>query len=133
MTIDEQIAILEAYKAGKRINFESIMFSGSGVFDKNSIGHDRFDFQHITYSIAHSFIIVNGVQVPEPVRVMPEYRTKYYFPSLHGDREVESCNVGSLCGGDSFDNRLMGRGLMHLTEAAAREHYEALILPSKQK
>jgi len=135
MTIDEQIAVLEAYKAGKRINYSYDGPDLRGSLHIDSNGMQYFNFQDITYTIARSFIIVNGVEVPEPVRVMPETGTRYYYPKfiycgfdwdvVSGDWDVVS--------GDDVDYAVLKAGVMHLTEAAARQHYEALILPSKQK
>jgi hypothetical protein len=135
MTIDEQIAILEAYKAGKRIRWESSELKVGGSFDIG-YGDGRntmpFDFQHNKYTIAPSFILVNGVEVPEPCRVMPKIREKYFMPTFDSSACVRS-EVVTSNEAASFDVRIINSGLMHLTEAAARQHYEALILPSKQK
>jgi hypothetical protein len=133
MTIDEQIAVLQAYKAGKRIDWHTPGHKISGQFDIGCFGcgdTQRFDFLNNIYKIAPSFIIVNGVEVPEPVRVMPEFGADVFIV----DGTVEK---GVLCVGrhteSRYQNVAFANGLMHLTEAAARQHYEALILPSKQK
>jgi len=128
MTIDEQIAILEAYKAGKRIHYSWDGIDIKGYMQIDSNGQSYFNFQHVTYTIAPSFILVNGVEVPEPVRVMPETGTRYYYPKFN------HCGFDwDVASGHDVDYAVLKAGAMHLTEAAARAHYEALILPSKQK
>jgi len=129
MTIDEQIAILEAYKAGKRINIEAAHgIKGFAQIERDGEKYE-FNFGYYHYSIAPSFILVNGVKVPAPVRVMPERGTVYYYPYLADDTGTD----WQRCGSGDDDAYALRNGVMHLTEAAAREHYEALILPSKQK
>lgn len=127
MDIDEQIEILQAYKAGETIDYNASR--SKGRININTYPHWRFNFQQVEYSIAPSFIIVNGVEVPEPCRVMPCLGENYYFPHFGDDSGV----MGESFRNDDYDKRVFEAGCMHLTEAAARTHYEALILPSKQK
>lgn len=69
-------------------------------------------------------IKVNGVDVPEPCKEMPEDRnTKYFFPSL---LSVDLADY-SYYTDDSFDRLALERGLMHLTRENAIAHAKAIL------
>lgn len=68
-------------------------------------------------------ITINGIDVPAPEVVAPADGTTYWCPDLPSEKgvtHVQWCN-------DDFDNRALARGIVHLTEAAAIKHAEALL------
>lgn len=68
-------------------------------------------------------ITINGIDVPAPEVVAPADGTTYWCPDLPSEKgvtPVQWCN-------DDFDNRALARGIVHLTEAAAIKHAEALL------
>lgn len=69
-------------------------------------------------------ININGHEVPEPVKVKPEIGTRCYYPILSNKSKY---NWVSFFEGDEFDNRILDKGLMHLTAEAAQKHAEALL------
>ena len=74
-------------------------------------------------------ITINGYEVPEPVREPLAMRQKYFFPCISNDGLVDWFHWG----GYPIDNRLLGRGLIHLTEEAACAHAEALLSFTKKE
>lgn len=71
-------------------------------------------------------IIVNGIEVPEPVREALEKGCKYWVPDV-----AHPYITSVTCWGDyTSDHAALKRGLIHLTEAAAVAHAKAMIAPS---
>jgi hypothetical protein len=68
-------------------------------------------------------IIINGFEVPEPVREPLEYRQDYYVPSISYDAGADCHNWR----GDEYDNEWLKKGLIHLTKEAAKTHAKALL------
>lgn len=80
---------------------------------------------------APKFILINGHQVPEPMRVTPSIGDTYWMPSLdhlflHGVREQKWAD-------GSTDRIRFANGLVHLTKEAAELHAEALLSFTKAK
>lgn len=69
-------------------------------------------------------IIVNGVEVPEPMKVRPERGTIYYTAGTNPGVSVKWCN-------DTFDEDYFNAGICHNTPYAATLHWEAMIKPSR--
>lgn len=65
-------------------------------------------------------ISINGVEVPEPLRVAPAYGTTVWMVSL------PSWSAHTWLG-NSNDQAWLRTGLLHATEEAARAHAEALL------
>ena len=71
-------------------------------------------------------ILVNGIEVPEPVRKALEKGCRYWMAN-----PTSPYLYSELCwGGDDTDRRWLSRGLIHLTEAAAVAHAKAMLAPS---
>ena len=71
-------------------------------------------------------IIVNGIEVPEPVREELEKGCRYWLAN-----PTSPYLYSELCwGGDDTDRRWLSRGLIHLNEAAAVAHTKAMLAPS---
>ena len=68
-------------------------------------------------------ININGFEVPEPLRVAPKLGTVYYMPWLPSETLI----TGICWANDEYDNRMLSRGLVHLTEKAAALHAQALL------
>ena len=71
-------------------------------------------------------ILVNGIEVPEPVREVLKYGQRYWFVSV---------TATNLCSDDIWngaysDTIVLHRGLIHLTAAAAVAHAKAMLAPS---
>ena len=71
-------------------------------------------------------IIVNGIEVPEPVREELKIGQRYWAISLTCDGLV----INALWSNDTIDLRRLTRGLIHLNEAAAVAHAKAMLAPS---
>lgn len=124
-TTKEKIEVMQAFEDGREIEWHSGMPSRWHTL----FGAPTWNWAEIDYRIKQSTILVNGIEVPEPCRVMPCVGKNYYFPHFGDDSGVMCESFRN----DGYDKRVFEAGCMHLTEAAARTHYEALILPSKQK
>lgn len=73
-------------------------------------------------------IVINGIEVPEPMREAPDRGTKYFAPALswvsglRGETE-ERCTWT----GDPGDRRMLEFGFCHATREAAELHAKALL------
>lgn len=72
------------------------------------------------------FIIVNGIQVPEPVREPLEHDQMYWVadPSAYD-------LYGGWWASKALEIQCLSRGLIHLTKEAAQTHIDAMLLPSR--
>lgn len=75
------------------------------------------------YRVKPKTILVNGFEVPEPMREAPNDGVKYFFPNLsYNDyfwrHEWEN---------DRVDVRVLERGLCHSTKEAAIAHAKAML------
>ena len=68
-------------------------------------------------------ITINGIDVPAPELVAPAEGTQYWWPDLFSGVRV---TYGTWYN-DEYDNQALVRGIVHLTEAAALKHAEALL------
>ena len=72
------------------------------------------------------YIVVNGIQVPEPVREPLEHDQMYWVADPSG------CDVyGGWWASKSLEIQCLSRGLIHLTKEAAQTHIDAMLLPSR--
>ena len=71
-------------------------------------------------------IIVNGIEVPEPVREALEVGQGYWV----ADVITTELSLSIRWYGDKNDRERLDRGLIHLTEAAAIAHAKAMLAPS---
>jgi hypothetical protein len=69
-------------------------------------------------------IIINGFEVPEPVREPLEYGQEYYIPTIAGDHRVAALFMWY---NNDHDSRWLEKGLIHLTKDAAETHAKALL------
>lgn len=72
-------------------------------------------------------IRIGEYDVPEPLRVRPKKGETYHFVSFKGDSNVHSYSWQ----GDSIDDELLSKGIIHLTNEAAELHAKALISLTK--
>ena len=72
------------------------------------------------------YIVVNGVNVPEPVREPLKDRQYYWLAS------ASNGGAYSDCWDNTFGERhWLSLGLIHLTREAAQLHIDAMLLPSR--
>lgn len=75
------------------------------------------------YRIKPKTIMVNGFEVPEPMREDLNNFERYFTPSVGSD---SLCNHHSW-ESDGYDKRHLSRGLIHLTKEAAIAHAKAML------
>lgn len=68
-------------------------------------------------------ILINGHEVPEPLRVAPPVGAQVYIVNLADMRGTDPL----YWAGDGFDMRCLSRGIVHLTREAAQAHARALL------
>lgn len=118
LTTDEHMSLDAAIKANG-----GLIVSSAGVEDlgrANPSWHPTAIYR--AKPAPSPTIICNGVEVPEPVREALEVGTKYYVASTLS----ENWFIWNLWDGDEVDLFYLGRGLTHLTEAAAVSHAKAM-------
>ena len=74
------------------------------------------------------YIVVNGINVPEPVRWGLEYECTYWVASV---AEGEPFQIRAKTLADTSMNGWLRLGLIHLTREAAQAHIDAMLLPSR--
>jgi hypothetical protein len=94
---------------------------------------DQFeDFGGIEYRRKPSVILINDIEVPEPMREKPEIGTSYWLPDiLDTDERLSSSEM--TWDDHVLDNSLLERGLCHLTSEAAELHAKAIISFTKKE
>lgn len=68
-------------------------------------------------------IIVNGFEVPEPMRVAPYFNTEYYLAAQTTDAFVAQFKWSGV----GVDKLWLSRGLCHSTKEAAIAHAKAML------
>lgn len=72
------------------------------------------------------YIVVNGIQVPEPVRGELENDQRAWLADIS---LAIPCHINWL--DTTAHNRWLSLGLIHLTREAAQAHIDAMLLPSR--
>jgi hypothetical protein len=73
-------------------------------------------------------IVINGIEVPEPLREKPEVGAEYYTVSL----DDETGYSKKRCHNDRLDDLWLKSGLIHITSEAAKLHAKALLSFTKK-
>ena len=76
------------------------------------------------------FILINGIEVPEPMREKPEVGSHYWVPEVSSPAKYASIIV--WCNDDD-DKRWLELGICHLTREAAELHAMALLSFTKKE
>ena len=79
------------------------------------------------YRVKPSTIVVNGIEVPEPLRVAPANGTAYWLTQVTSIEldQFELCWDGTEC-----EMTWLRRGLVHLSKENAIAHAKAMVAPS---
>ena len=78
---------------------------------------------HLEWRIKPKYVMINGAEVPEPLRIAPPIMSRVYHPGL-GTRG----NVLSFpWSGVDREVELLKKGILHMTTEAAKAHAEALL------
>ena len=86
---------------------------------------DQFEYRRKS-----SVIVINGIEVPEPMREKPERDTAYFTPYI----ATGFANVmGNIFEYYTIDNDRLNAGLCHLTREAAELHAKALLSFTKKE
>lgn len=92
-------------------------------------GHPKW-FLDSYYRRKPKVILVNGFEVPEPMRTKPRLKEKYYLADVTTD--FADVGIPMPWEDDVSDNRWLEAGLIHKTKEAALAHIQAMLAPSKQ-
>ena len=76
-------------------------------------------------------ILINGIEVPEPLREKPEVGAKYWIPDIW-DTEGDPTSAAIHWKNDGSDNGWFSIGICHLTKEAAELHAKALLSFTRQ-
>jgi len=74
-----------------------------------------------------STIMVNGIEVPEPMREAPKKEEILWRVDIDNFNGVDQI----VWFASEWQRWMLKNGLCHLTESAARQHFDALIAPSR--
>lgn len=75
------------------------------------------------------FILINGIEVPEPMREAPEVGAVYHIVSFS---YKEGNVINEVWEDDDFSRYWLSLGLCHLTRESAEIHAQALLSFTKQ-
>lgn len=121
--------ILHAIADGKKIQYlESSQNKWFGISRESvllelSRHHCRHQFR-----IKPEVILINGIEVPKPCDKQLDEGQQYFYPCIEAS---DSC-TGVKWNNDIYDERLLKRGIVHLTKEAAIKHAEALLSFTQQ-
>lgn len=127
--------ILRAIADGEEIQWQA----SNGNWLNKDHGDSLIEIGQMTYvssryRVKQKTITINGFEVPEPLREMPPYGTKVFFPSFTISSSGKNSDwIITSIGGNQITERLLQQGLLHLTEDAAHAHATALISLTKNK
>ena len=119
---ENQREILQAMLDGKEIEATDVNNKLYNVTTYEEFISNSFYFRKVR--VKPCTIIVNGVEVPEPMKVKPENGTLYYTANGSPGMSFKWCN-------DRFDEQYFNSGICHNTPVAANLHWEAMIKPGK--
>lgn len=101
---------------------------GKGT-DEWLISHDPVWKDYLLYRFKPAepkYIVVNGIQVPEPVRE-PLKNDQNYWVADPSAYDI----YGGWWASKALEIQCLSRGLIHLTREAAQTHIDAMLLPSR--
>lgn len=101
---------------------------GKGT-DEWLISHDPVWRDYLLYRFKPAepkYIVVNGIQVPEPVRE-PLKNDQNYWVADPSAYDI----YGGWWASKALEIQCLSRGLIHLTREAAQTHIDAMLLPSR--
>ena len=113
-----------AYANGEKVDFRHI---DNGTWYELKTDISMFNYAEYEFRIAPKTININGHEVPEPLREVPEYGTDYFFPYFGYIDRYSSSNWRSNWQGNLIDFDRLKIGFVHLTAKAAIAHAEALM------
>lgn len=117
---------------------KTAILAGETIVD--SYGYQRgfsidYHVSHIDYHVSHidqwsarikpKPIIINGIEIPEPLRYKPSYNDIFYVVSSDGIYKVRNTL-------DNY-NVEFKNGALHATKKAAQAHYDAIWAPTRLK
>lgn len=109
-------------KAVELLPFVQALANGEDVLESGYPATGTF-IHGIVFSIKPKTMLVNGFEVPEPMRLAPRYRSKCYSPGVNNDNFV----LEDHWIGDDLCHRRLSRGLIHSTKEAAIAHAKAML------
>ena len=115
-------AVLAQWYAGECKEELQGNYHGDWILANTLNPHDR------EYRIRPRTITVNGVEVPEPVRIAPNSGSQVWVADPYDECMCWSTNWEAV----QCKTRARDRGLIHLTKEAAQQHAEAMLAPSKR-
>lgn len=121
--------LLRAIADGEKIELLSVNEDWIDIAADAVLAHISHGYARgANYRIKPQTITINGIEVPEPMRVAPVPGSYYWVPSP----ESEVFTLKSRWLNDDFDRRRMERGMCHATQAGAEAHCKALCKASTE-
>ena len=122
--------IMHAIADGKQIQYRDDLGCWVNTHERAIITelHNRRGLDR--YRVKPPTILINGIEVPEPLRELPEKMNGMvlYHPAFFaGGLNMESMLVRQTIAGSVFSNNILRFGVLHETFDAALAHAKALI------
>jgi len=123
--MEEYAELLHAIADGKQLQWKSQACGWVNQIAEQCLS----EFSHraytpASYRIKPVTIIINGFEVPEPMRVAPELGSEYWITQIYLPNEA--CWVWTWIDSEGDKERLR-RGICHNTKEAAEAHARALL------
>ena len=117
--------ILRAIADGKKVQYRNTTSNKDGTwkdFDKNIEACSNLLTGHpvVEWRVAPKTVKIGDFEVPEPCRVAPEVGQRFWAVNPFSGPQ------SFLWDGYKGDHYALDSGFVHLTEEAARQHYEAI-------
>lgn len=109
-------------KAAELLPFVQALANGEEVLEGEHPATGNF-IHGIAFSIKPKMMLVNGFEVPEPMRVAPAIGSIYYFTDLSCQTYYDYLKLTN----ENVDLMLIGRGICHATKEAAIAHAKAML------
>lgn len=81
--------------------------------------------RHCVFRLAQEMITIGDASFPKPETIKPELNTRYWVADPISENFTRAYRMEWV--DDSYDNRVLSRGLLHLSEENAIAHAKALI------
>lgn len=118
------IEVVQALQEGKKVEVKFGVNCEWTMLYKNRIGLDELLEPRHSFRLAQEMITIGDVSFPKPVtEPFFECGQSYYFVDL----TVLECVRSRPWSNDSFDQRVLNLGLVHLSKENAIAHAKALI------
>lgn len=119
--------VLQALQDGKDLEFKHSGFKEWTRLNPldNPLSLESIFKGGVSFRLAQEMITIGDASFPKPETIKPELNTRYWVADPISENFTRAYRMEWV--DDSYDNRVLSRGLLHLSEENAIAHAKALI------